>query len=279
MISRGYLQAAARLLSAALLLALAACGSAPPRQPLALEQARKAEQAAYRALRDGDLMRAREMFRQSMLMQQALDNIAASAMAAVNLSSVSHKLGDDAAALGLLDGILADSTAQIPAELRAAAAFRKAIILADAGKFAEAEAALLVANQECKQCAFVPGMNNLSARLALQKGDFPAALALAKGVTSSGAEKDEQANAQRIAARAEIALAQPEAALAHFQAALALDKELALSSRIAEDLQGMAIALDRLGRKPEAETFARRAESVAAAAQMLPGGVAKKPLP
>src|SRR5512139_726382 len=89
------------LISAVLVLSIAACGSAPPRQPMALEQARKADQAAYRALRDGDLPRARELFKQSMLMQQSLDNPAASATAAINLSSVSHKLGDDGAALGL----------------------------------------------------------------------------------------------------------------------------------------------------------------------------------
>lgn len=260
----------------AVLLALAACGSAPPRQPVAIEQAKKADQAAHRALRDGDLMRARELFRQSLLLQQSLDDRPASAMAAINLSSVAHKLGDDVTALGLLDDILADKAAQLPTELRAAAAFRKGVMLADAGKVAEAESALQQAVLECNgKCSFTAGMNNLRARLALHKGDFAAALATARGL-ASGAEKEEQANALRIAAAAEIGLGQHDAALAHYQAALELDKELALSPRIAEDLRGIAQALEKLGRKQEAGIFARRAEAVSAAARMLPGNTAKK---
>jgi hypothetical protein len=109
------------------LLLLAACGSAPPRQPVAMEQAKKADQAAHRALRDGDLMRARELFRQSLLLQQSLDDRPASAMAAINLSSVAHKLGM-MCSLGLLDHVLSDAAPPYPAELRGTA-FRKAIIL------------------------------------------------------------------------------------------------------------------------------------------------------
>src|SRR5512146_1023225 len=121
-----------------LLLLLAACGGAPLRQPAALEQAAKTDQAAHRAMRDGDLQRARELFRQSMLMQQALDNAPARAQAAINLASVNHKLGDDQAALAVLEPILTEDQPPYPAELRAAAALRKGIILADAGKPAEA---------------------------------------------------------------------------------------------------------------------------------------------
>jgi len=268
------------LMPVLLLVFLDACGSAPPRQPTAIEQAGKADHAAHRALHDGDLMRARELFKQSMLLQQSLDNLPASAMAAINLSSVSHKLGDDGAALVLLDGILSDTTAQITPELRAAAAFRKGVILADAGKAVEAESAMAVANKECnRQCAFVSGINNLSARLALEKGDFPYALAIAKNVMNAGAEKVEQANAMRIAAAAEAALGQHEASLAHYQAALELDKELALSPRIAEDLKGIVKVLEKLGRKPEADIFAHRAETVIEAARLLPVNSAKKSLP
>jgi len=263
-----------------LLFSLASCGSAPPRQPLALEKAKKADHEAHRALRDGDLIRARELFNQSMLYQMSLDNRTASATAAINLSSVSHKLGDDSAALGLLDGILADSTAQVPAELRAAAAFRKGIILADTGKIAEAESALQLANQECnKQCAYAPGMNNLRARLALDKGDFASALSAANMVISAGAEKEEVANAHRIAAASETSLGHHEIALAHYQAALGLDKDLALSPRIAEDLKGISSVLLKLGRNSEADIFAHRAEAVIAASRVLPGKAANKPIP
>jgi len=264
---------------AILLALLAACGSAPPRQPAAIEQARKTEQAAYRAMRDGDLMRARELFRQSMLLQQSLDNLPASAMAAINLSLVYHKQGDDGAALSLLDHILSDTAPVYPAELRGTAAFRKAVILVDAGKAAEAEVALQQAAGECKQqCVYSAGMNNLHARLALGKGDYAAALVLAKSVMNSSTEKEELANAQRSAAIAETALGQHEAALTHYLAALELDKELGMSVRIVMDLQGVAWVMDKLGRKPEAEAYARRAAAVDEAAHLLPGRSVKSAL-
>jgi tetratricopeptide (TPR) repeat protein len=259
-----------KTLSVFVLFFVAACGSAPPRQPLALEQAKKSEHEAHRALHDGDLMRARELFKLSMLRQQSLDNLPAAAIAAINLASVSHKLGDDVTALALLDSVLGDSTGHITAELRATAAFRKAIILAATDRKAEADSALQLAGQACnKQCGFAQGINNLSARLALAKGDFTTALSIAKSVVEQGAEKEELANAQRIAAAAESALQQNEAALAHFQIALALDQELAISARIEEDLIGISTTLEKLGRKTEAELFLRRAEAVAFAAKAL----------
>ena len=150
------LQQLAKWIFVLLLLAVTACGSVLPRLPLAVERANKADQEAHRAMRDGDLLRAKEMFKQSMLLQQSLDNTPARTVAAINLASVSHKLGDDVVALGLLDRILSEDVAQISTELRVAAAFRKAIILADTNKTEEAEATLQLASRECnKQCAFI----------------------------------------------------------------------------------------------------------------------------
>jgi len=254
-----------------LLFTVAACGSAPARQPVAIEKAIKAEHEAHRALRDGDLMRARELFRQSMLMRQSLDDLPATARASINLSSVLHKLGDSAAALELLEEILQrENMAQIPSDLRIAAVFRKGVILADTGKSEAAESAYKMALQECgKQCVFAPGISNLGARLSLTKGDFSTALAAATSVISSAAEKDELANARRIAASAESALEQYATALVHYQAALVLDKELALSPRIAEDLRGISNMLFKLGNKQEAEAYAQRAEAVNAANKTL----------
>ena len=263
-------------LPAFLLLLMSACGSAPARLPTAIEQAQKADQAAHRALRDGDLKRARELFKQSMLMQQALENIPETAMSAINLSSVNHKLGDEGTALGLLDDVLADKTMLISVELRAAAAFRKGVILADTGKTEEAAVALQLAKQLCNaQCAFVAGMNNLQARLLLDKKEYAAALAIVKGVMNAGAEKEEQANALRLAGAAETALGLHDAALTHYTAALELDKELALSNRIAEDLQGISKSLANLNRQAEAEAYAHRAASVTVAAQKLKGSASR----
>lgn len=250
-------------------LLLAACGSAPQRPPVALELAQTADKSARRALREGDLARAQELFARSLALQQSLDNLPGVATALINLATVSHRLDDDAAALRLLDRILVDGS-PYPAELRAAAAFRKAVIFADIGRPVEAESALALAAKECAQpCTLRPGMDNLRARLALLKGNPAAALELAKQAMA-GAEKEELANARRISAAAETALGRHDGALAHYQAALALDKEQGLSARIAEDLNGIAQALWQLGRKEEAEGYTRRAAAVIEAVRLEP---------
>lgn len=263
-----------------LLLALAACGSAPLQRPVAVERAKKVDLEAHRALRDGDLSRARELFSLTLQYQRSVDNRAASAMAAINLAVVAHKLGDDGSALALLENVLVDKIPQVTADLRAVAAFRKAIILTDTGKATEAESAIHQATLECnKHCSLVPGINNLRARLALGKKDFTAALAAAAVVISSGADKEELANARRISGASESELGHLEIALSHYQAALELDKELALSSRIAEDLKGIAGVLLKLGRKDEADVYTRRAESVISAFNNLPVKAFNKSVP
>lgn len=249
---------------------LAACGSAPQRPPVALEQAQTVDKSARRALREGDLVRSQELFVRSLALQQSLDNLPGVATALINLATVSHRLHDDAGALRLLDSVLAEGAPPYPADLRAAAAFRKAVILMDGGRLDEAGAALDFAEKECGQpCTLRPGMDNLRARLALLKGNPVAALELAKQAMA-GAEKEELANARRISAAAEAALGRHDGALAHYQAALELDKEMGLSTRIAEDLNGTAQALERLGRKEEAEGYARRAAAVIEAARLGP---------
>lgn len=262
---------------------MAACGSPPPRQPVAVEQAQQVEHAAHRALRDGDLVLARELFTQSLWLQQSLDNLSGAAMAVINIATVHHRMGDDSAALRQLDRILEDGAPAYPPELRAAAAFRKAVILVDAGdagQTAAVESTLQLADTECfKPCAYTPGISNLRARLALQKGDYVVALKLAKAtLDASRAEKEELANARRISASAEMALGHHDMALTHYLAALDMDKELGISARIVMDLNGIAKAMAQLGRKQEADAYARRAAAVMEAARFLPDGAMKKPM-
>lgn len=265
---------------AILLLSMAACGSAPARLPAAVDQANKADQAAHRALRDGDLMRARELFGQSMLIQQSLENIPASAMAAINLSSVNHKLGETGAALGLLDGVLADHAPLVPVELRAAAEFRKGVILTDNSQFDAANSALQLALQLCNnQCVLMPGINNLRARLTFEKQDYAATLEIVESVLKEGADKEEKANALRLAGAAEYALGQHQTALDHYNAALQLDKLLALSGRIVEDLKGASKSLEKLGRLAEAAEYAKRAEVAVSSARLLNENTMKKTAP
>ncbi len=254
-------------------LLLSACSSpAPPKPPAAVERAASADREAKRALRDGDLPVARNLFEQSLRLEQSLDNLPGVATAAINLAAVYHKMNNDEAALGLLNGILQDTLVPYPAELRAVAAFRKAVILVDGGS-KDAPAAVEAAAQLCAtSCPFTPGVYNLRARLALAGKDYAAAASFAKSAAdASGDSKEELANARRNQATAEYALGQPGPALEHYLAALNMDKQLGLPRRIAEDLGGVSRALEKLGRKEEAASYARRAAAAQDALRAVPG--------
>ncbi len=243
------------------LILLAACSSAaPPRPPAVLERANNADKEARRALRDGDLPVARNLFEQTLRLQQSLDNLPGIAAAAINLASVYHRMNNDEMALAYLDAILGDRQAPYPAELRAVAAFRKAVILVDNNN-KDAPAAVEAAAQQCvSSCEFTAGLHNLRARMALGSKDYAAAAGHAKqAADAAGDNKEELANARRHTAAANAALGQTGPALEQYLAALELDKQLGVPKRIAEDLQGASTALEKLGRKDEAISYARRA--------------------
>lgn len=248
---------------------LAACSSAPPpRPPAALERARTVDREARRALRDGDLNLASKLFEQSLRLEQSLDNLPGVATATLNLAAVYHRTKNDDKALRLLDGMLADKNTAYPDDLRAAAAFRKAVILVDGGSPGAAAAVEAAARACAKSCEFGAGLDNLRARLALGGGQYASALDFArKAGDAAGDDKEELANAMRNAAIAGTALGQNASALKHYLAALELDKQLGLSQRIAEDLDGAASVLKALGREDEAAAYARRAAAAREAAR------------
>ncbi len=261
----------ARLFASCLiLLMLVACGSPPPRQPEALDRARKTEQAAYRAMREGDLPRARELFAQARTMQQALENIADASLDTINLATVLHKLGKDADALQALHAILTEANHLVTEDMKAAAAFRSAVILLDGNRLQEAADSITLANRYChNNCVLQPGLKNLQARIALQQEKPEEALALASQVIGNGSMPEEQANANRTAAMAALVLNKPALALQYYETALQLDKSLALSGRIAEDLEGSAAALQKLGKPELAAGFTQRAADVRSAYKLL----------
>ena len=79
---------------------LAACGSAPvTRPPQVIEQALAADKDARRALRSGDLLRAKSDFAKALALQQSQDDAAGAATSLINLATVNHQLHDDQAAL------------------------------------------------------------------------------------------------------------------------------------------------------------------------------------
>lgn len=244
---------------------LAACGSASaPRLPPAFEQAQAADKDARRALRGGELLRAKNDFAKTLALQQSLDDYAGAATTLINLATVNHQLHDDKAALTWLDKILLENASVYPTESRMTAAFRKAVILTNQARLSEADLNLQSAENLCGQeCTLRSGINTLRARFSLLKGDAEGARALAQAVFTKGeGGKEEQANALRVVAAAEEQLARYASALQHYQATLELDKSLGLSARIGEDLNGMARVSARLGHDQDAAVYARRAALV-----------------
>lgn len=248
-----------------LALFLVACGSAPPpRQPQALEQANAAEKDARRALKGGELLRAQHGFAKTLALRQALDDTAGVATTLINLSTVTHQLHEDAAALTWLDKILLEKERIYAPEFHLTAGFRKAVILTNLARLDEAESTLQLAEKICeKKCTTRFGIDALRARLLLLKGDAEGSLALAQALSKEAqAGKEEQANALRVVAAAEEKLARFASALQHYQAVLEMDKSLALGARIGEDLSGMARVSKQLGHDEEAAMYARRAALV-----------------
>ncbi len=272
-------------LISALIFLLTACGSPPTRPPLLIAQVQTTEKSAHQALRDGDLLRARDLFAQTLRLQQSLDDLNGIARSSINLATLSHKLGDDAMAFQLLESLL-ENNAPYSAEIRSTAAFRKAVIVLDAYTDSPTASSMSLADQTisaalhicANSCPEFIGIKNLQARLILLKGDHLTALSVAESVLkNSAAAPEEQANAARIAGLAQNNLGRYEQALAHYLNALQSDKTLGLSSRIILDLQGIADALQKLGRTPEAENYARRATAALIAEQALRPAPPAKP--
>jgi tetratricopeptide (TPR) repeat protein len=244
---------------------LAACGSTPsPRLPQAVEQAQNADKEARKALRAGDLLRARHGFTQALQLQQSLDDATGAATTIINLATVQHQLHDNEVALDWLNKIILEKAAIYPVDAKVTAAFRKAVILTNLARLTEADATLVLADKFCaSKCTLHFGLDVLHARLLLLNGDAQGALLLASSLgKKEEAGKEEQANALRIAAAAEEKLARHADALLHFQNALEIDKSLGLAARINEDLNGLARVTKLLGRDQEANTYSRRAELV-----------------
>ncbi len=212
-------------------------------------------------MRDGDFNAARALFEQELRLQRSLDNLPGIAMASINLSTAQHRLGNDDEALRLLDDIAGDALVPYPAEFRATANFRKAVILFDAGKPEVAAAALDAVMRGCgRSCNLKAGVFNLRARMALARKDYAAVLDHAGAAAdAAGDQPEELANAKRLTATAEAAQGQHSRALEHYLAALELDKQQGRAGRIADDLEGAAAAATQLGRKDEAAGYARRA--------------------
>lgn len=251
-----------KLIVSLLPLILAGCGNttAPYSSPVFVQsQADKKE--AMRAISHREFLNAKNSFIRVLAIQRSVDDYAGAATTLIDLATVSHQLHDDKAALVLLDRVLLDKPQIYPLESCMIASFRKAVILTDIARLNEADFNLQYAENICEdKCKLKFGIKTLRARYLLQKGDAISAKVLASTMLEAGVEENEEyANVLRVIAASEEELAQDSSALQHYQNALKFDKLSGFSSRISQDLFGMARVSKRLGRSQDAAVFARRA--------------------
>lgn len=258
---------AAAAAALAITVALAACGSAPPPDPVQRSVTGFA-QAGAKALARGDLAGARAQYGRGLAAAQAVEHFELAGAMLLNLALVEARAGDLAAAHARVDPVIASE--RYGRTLQASAAVRKALLHADA---AEPDAALRNADRAdtlCgTPCPHEATLGALRARIALERSDAAGALALAQRAARAaegGGQDAELANAWRLQGRALSALGQGDAAAARFADALALDRRLALPERVALDLVEAAEHERRRGRAAAARDFYERAIVVQRAA-------------
>ena len=256
------------LLSFALALLLVACAGAPKAPESApLMQAADYNRRGEAALKRRDYRRALLWYEAALRADLSIENLDGIAMNSLNLARVHQLLGENTLAHQRLDAVL-NGGAPFPREHMIAARLRKTMLYQAAGDLDAAASSVAQAADLCKDnaCALQGTLLNLSAGLALARGDASGALALAGqalAVNRGRDAREETANTLRMQAEARMRQKEFAAALAPLQEALALDKALGLPERIEQDLRRLAEAHAGLGDAEEARALLTRAARVA----------------
>ena len=260
-----------RILAAGLACTLAAaCAQAPA--PPALAKPTAALEANRRAeahLRHGDLDNAVLQYREALRLSQSLEDTAGIAANAVNLSVVYQRQGKFAEARASLAPVLERALLVFPAEHRAQAALRRAVLDLDERRPAGALEWAERAESWCgRPCALTAAIQNVKGQLALDAGRHAAAAAAAKtalAASRAGRDQPEAANALRLLGMAAIGAGDGAAALGHLREALAIDLELAVPRKIHLDLVGLGRASALRGEREAARAYYARAHAVSVA--------------
>jgi tetratricopeptide (TPR) repeat protein len=246
------------------------CASPPPTgTETERERLVEANARAARAVERGDLPRAATLYRQALRVAESLEDFRGIAINALNLAATCQALDDAVCARGALDRIL-----RVPAHFEprwiSEAAGRETQIALREGRLDAAGASLDRAERACAApaCRNGTALVNLRAEILLERGDAGEAQTVAaRSLAASRAEgnREEEANALRLAGRAASQAGEHERALAQLAEALALDKQLALPRKIALDLIALAEAELARGDRDAAGDYALRALSVSRA--------------
>lgn len=240
-------------------------GTRPHPLPFAQAEANRSNERGVEAARRGDKAAAVSAFEKAYRGYAAVEHYPGMVTALLNIARVSTNQGDFAAARKALAKAryMIDFVPSLAAEF----SFEQAKLLLRDGKAAEAlpwgERALTLADEAARGRT-----TNLVADIACRLGNRERAISLAvTGLELSKRAKDRQetANAQRLLAELALEGGEMPMAASRFHEALSLDKELAASSKIAIDLEGLARVAEKAGERKKAVDFWERAANASLA--------------
>lgn len=243
--------------------AFTACSGPLPRPlPHPRDEANRLNERGLEALRRGERQMASAAFEAAYRQYASIEYFPGMVTALLNRARAGTD--PDAAQVALTH---ASALTRHTPSLESEVCFEQARLLLRRGKASEAlalaERALAITGDDGR-CR----MLNLTAEIRLRLAEFQRAEALAGEALTLATRDDnqrERANALRL--QAECALSQKNlfSATRRFHEALEIDKELALSARIAEDLRGLARTAEQAGQPDSALDFWRRAADVSLA--------------
>lgn len=252
----------------ALLLVLCGCASQPDTRSLRHKQALELASQGERAYLDGYLEQSGRYYERALQLNTSIENADGIAANLLSLAQLDLERGAYDRAQARLQAVLDNKDGLFKVEAMAEAAARSAQLALLSKRPGQAAEAAQQAQALCKGCALEAAIVNLRARAAFALGQGEAGADLA-GKAAEIADKARQpvevANAKRLLG--EIRLQQGDAmrAVPLLDEALALDKQLGLPKKIAEDLRLLASAKDALGQRAGAEAYRSRERAIRSA--------------
>ncbi|MBI5213350.1 MAG: tetratricopeptide repeat protein [Nitrospirae bacterium] len=255
-----------RLLPIAFCLLLIGCGGY--KEPtLSDTQLKAAEfnQRAESAFKKGSYRRALNLYNEALKINRSIENIDGTAINIVSASAVYRKLGDKESAHKYLDEILnATAVTYRPMHI-SDAAFLKALLQLDEGKYDSAKDWTDRSLSSCDNPQCQGKIYNIWGRIELLKGDLTSAITYGnKGLSLNKSNEDEAetANSLRLIAEAKAAKGEYSEAIKFYEDALSIDKKLEASRKIAMDLVGIGTTFFKQKMCGDAVKYYQRALSV-----------------
>jgi tetratricopeptide (TPR) repeat protein len=234
-------------------LLLSSCVSTPKqRLPVVLQQAERRNIAGVNAESQGKLVAAESEFLEAYRLFSSVENFDGMVTTLINSSRIYREKGDFAKADSAMNH--AFNLSRHTPELEAEIYFEKAKLSLSRSALDDAESwadkAVKASGEKDR-----PRMLNLYSSICLKKGllhKVKENAIAAEKLSRSFGEKREEGNSLRLLAEAAFSEKRFDDSLQLFQSALVVDKEIAVSNRISDDLRGAGRVYEALGDFSEA---------------------------